>query len=122
MADSSRHFFRSYQRLRTRAQFQCVQTHGKTFYSRYFTVMFHSDSAVTMSRLGIITSRRYGQASERSRIRRLIRETFRVHQHEFLSTQDILVIPKPNAKNLKYDILRNDLLKLWEKANFLKIR
>ncbi|MEZ5405195.1 MAG: ribonuclease P protein component [Verrucomicrobiia bacterium] len=123
MADfSSRCLFRSDQRIRARAEFQRVQTKGKVFYSRYFTVIIYANPEVALSRLGIITSRRYGQATDRSRIRRFIRETFRVHQHELLSTQDILVIPKPNAKNLKYDILRNDLLKLWEKADFLKIR
>lgn len=122
MLADSRFLFRPYQRLRTRAEFRSIQAHGQIFYSRYFTVIAHANPESNLSRLGIITSRRFGGATHRARIRRLIRETFRLHQHDFLSTQDILVIPKPNAKNLKHEILREDLLKLWTKANLLKIR
>lgn len=120
MATSSRYLLTPQQRLRTRVEFQRVQAQGNPFYSRYFTVLFYVEPGAFFSRLGILTSRRYGKASERSRIRRLIRETFRLYQHAFNWPCDIIVIPKSNAQKLKNDLLRDDLTNIWKKADFLK--
>ena len=54
------------------------------------------------SRLGITVSRRVGNAVERNRVKRRVREFFRLNRERLQPTQDILVIARVGAKALGY--------------------
>jgi ribonuclease P protein component len=45
-------------------------------------------------RLGLTVSRKIGESVRRNRIKRLVREFFRLHQHDFVLRADIVVVPK----------------------------
>jgi ribonuclease P protein component len=47
-------------------------------------------------RLGLTVSRKVGRAVLRNRVRRVLREFFRLHQAEFDWSFDIVVVPKRN--------------------------
>jgi ribonuclease P protein component len=49
------------------------------------------------SRLGITASRKVGNAVVRNRIKRLVRDFFRRHQHLIQPAQDVLVIARNGA-------------------------
>lgn len=53
-------------------------------------------------RLGLTVSRKAGPAVVRNRIKRVVRDYFRLHQHEITWPVDIVVVPKRslNAKQL----------------------
>jgi ribonuclease P protein component len=46
------------------------------------------------SRVGVVTAKAIGGATIRSRARRLLRETFRLHQHEFLFPVDLVLVAR----------------------------
>src|SRR5688572_21361736 len=46
------------------------------------------------SRLGVVTSRKIGGAVVRSRARRLLREVFRQHQHDFARPLEIVLVAR----------------------------
>ena len=48
-------------------------------------------------RLGISISRRVGTAPRRNRIKRMLRETFRLMQHDFPRGYDVVIVPRPHA-------------------------
>ena len=61
------------------------------------------------SRIGITASRHVGGAVVRNRVKRLVREFFRRHQHRILPPQDVLVIARPAAAQAAYSDVQREL-------------
>lgn len=68
-------------------------------------------------RLGLtIAKKRVKKAVARNRIKRLIRESFRLHQHQ-ITNIDIIVMAKNGTDQLSNEELLKQLGKLWKKIN-----
>lgn len=81
-------------RLRRRAEFQRVFDSGRRAHGRYLSIVA-APNQTGMSRLGIVASKKLGNAVRRNRAKRLIREIFR--RSIALSSGlgvDIVVIPR----------------------------
>ena len=72
------------------------------------------------SRLGVITSRKVGGAVVRNRARRLLREAFRVHQHELAQPMDLVLVARPSIAGKRFDQVEQDFLTTLRKARLLK--
>ena len=48
------------------------------------------------TRLGISMSRRVGSAARRNRIKRLLREAYRLNRHSWPSGLDLVIVPRPH--------------------------
>jgi len=55
-------------------------------------------------RLGLTVSRKVGRAARRNRIRRVLREFFRLHQEDIDRPLDIVVVPKRNLDPKTVDL------------------
>jgi ribonuclease P protein component len=79
-------------KLRRRSEFQHVFDNGRRTHGRLFTLIA-APSPMTVTRLGIVASRKLGGAVVRNRAKRLIREVFRTSIAGG-PPQDLVVIPK----------------------------
>jgi ribonuclease P protein component len=67
-------------------------------------------------RLGLVTGRKIGGAVERNRVKRRLREIFRLNKDRFIPSLDMVCIPKPGICALDYETLRNTVLGLLKNA------
>ncbi|MBA4147812.1 MAG: ribonuclease P protein component [Verrucomicrobia bacterium] len=77
-------------------------------------------SSDSPSRVGLITSRKIGGAVARARARRLLRETFRLHQHDFERPIDLVLIARNSIVGKKLAGVEVDFLEAMRRARLLK--
>ncbi|MCC5792810.1 MAG: ribonuclease P protein component [Legionellaceae bacterium] len=94
--------------------FDYVFAQASNIYSPSFVVLYRQGQA-DRARLGlVIAKRKVRKACQRNRIKRIIRESFRL-QH--LPSCDIIVLPKHHTDSLDNQTLFNNLDKVWSKLN-----
>lgn len=71
-------------------------------------------------KVGVVTSRKIGGAVERSRARRLLRESFRRHQHEFLQPVELVLVARNSIAGKNYAGVERDFLAALNRAGLLK--
>ena len=64
------------------------------------------------NRLGVSVSKKVGNSVIRHRIKRLIKESYRLHEKMFNSGLDIVVLARQGAKGIKYRDIESALLHL----------
>jgi ribonuclease P protein component len=85
-------------RLRSRSEFDLVQQHGRRVAARYLTLLGRPNT-LPHDRIGIIASRRLGNAVARTRAKRRVRELFRRQEpdaarHLGRRPMDLVAIPR----------------------------
>jgi ribonuclease P protein component len=102
------------QRLRRPAQFQNAYGRGRKFGNEFFSAAVLANN-LGVPRLGLsIAARTVGNAVRRNRLRRLIRESFRLQQHD-LPIVDIVIGARSLARDATLTDMRAGLERLWKK-------
>jgi ribonuclease P protein component len=74
----------------------------------------------TGPRLGVVTSKRIGNAVVRSRARRLLREAFRVHQHELDPSADLVLVARQSIAGKGFNAVSRDFMAALKQARLLR--
>ncbi len=80
-----------YLRVKKQADFQRIFNKGKRVFSPSLTVLYRPSDRL---RMGISVGKRHGKSVQRNRIKRLLREAFRLHCDELQGTYSFILIPK----------------------------
>lgn len=96
-------------RLRRRPEFLRVQNEGRKFVTEHFLI-FARANGLPHPRIGITASRKVGKAHARNRVKRLVREVFRVHKACFPPGLDVVVIVRSHAAEVRHAQVERELL------------
>ena len=101
-------------RLLTPGQFQAVFKNATRFSSKHFTVLI-TPTTKQEKRLGLaIAKKRVKLAVQRNRMKRLVRESFRLKRNE-LPEIDIVVMVKSGIDELDNKQITAQIEKIWQK-------
>jgi ribonuclease P protein component len=107
--------FGSELRLRSKLQFDAIYAGGRRIDDRFFGLRV-KPNGLAHPRIGLaVAVKTAGNGVARNRIRRLIREAFRLAQHD-LPAVDIVVAAKISTREAPATTLRASLATLWQRV------
>lgn len=104
-------------RLLRRPEFTACYEAGRRFFSRHFIVFALSHAPDRAEwRVGFAVSKKIGPAVRRNRVKRVLREFFRLHQALLPPGTDIVVVPKRQLRpeRVTFAFVQRDLLPVVE--------
>ena len=111
-------FSRSF-RLQRTSEFKLVRAFGKTWIGTHLIMVVLYRETDFPSKIGIVTTKRLGKAVVRNRIRRRIREIFRLNQHQLREGHWVVTIARTSSAFASYQELERDWLRLAKRASIL---
>jgi ribonuclease P protein component len=106
--------YRKSERITNRSDFRAIYDKGVWSSSQHFTRVICNNKK-GIKRLGITVTKKTGNAVKRNRIKRLIREFFRLNKALFPAGQDVVVMAKRNMPPLTYQDACRELTELFSR-------
>ena len=99
--------------------FQKVYKNSKSYANKYL-VMYILENGLGRNRLGISVSKKVGNSIVRHRLKRLVKESYRLNESVFEEGLDIVVVVRTTAKDRTYKEIESALLHLGKIHKILK--
>jgi len=99
-------------RIKKRRDFLAARRRGRRSHTKHFLVDVHRSPA-RRRRLGVTVSRKVGNAVQRNRVKRWLREVYRQHQEIFPNQRDIVITAKRGFQDFSYTTIRDELIALF---------
>ena len=101
--------------IRKNEDFRTCYKFGKSYANKYLVVYIRKNGT-DQNRIGISVSKKVGNSVVRHRIKRLVHESYRLHEKEFDSGSDIAVVGRRSADGASYYEIERALLFLLRNA------
>ncbi len=89
-------------------------------YANGYLVLYAKRNRLGQNRVGITTGKKLGHAVVRNRVRRRLREVYRLNEEKFQPGWDIVVVARSKAISAKFSDLTAGYLSLARKAGILQ--
>ena len=116
---SSDQSFSKAKRLTEPAEFKAVKFQGKAYRGALLVLGVRVDKEEKAFRAGFVTSKRIGGAVVRNRVRRRLRDIVRTGQSRLHPGFWLVVVARPAAARASYAELKDEWLRLAERASIL---
>jgi ribonuclease P protein component len=96
------------ERLRKARDFLRIKREGRKLSSANFLILYRKNH-LAHSRLGVAVKKELAISVKRNRMKRLLREFFRLNKAKIMPGLDILILPKKDISHLKYQEVEREL-------------
>jgi len=96
--------------LKENYEFRRLYRRGDSSGNRYL-VMYCRKNKLGLNRIGLTVSVKLGGAVQRNRVKRLMREAYRLHEDEFASGVDLVLVARNRAVGASYHEIEKSLLR-----------
>ncbi len=83
-------------------------------------VVYCRKNRLGCNRLGLTVSKKIGKAVVRNRIRRRLREIFRLNNGKLCQGYDLILVARTRALSADYHRLETDVISCWERLQLIK--
>lgn len=98
-------------RLRTRGQYKRALQNAYKFNGRWIIAQL-SLTNHPLPRIGITVTKRFGKAHLRNRFKRIVKEAFRLSQHSFTYSFDLIIRPRTEALKASMNDIQQELFSI----------
>ena len=105
--------------IKLNSDFRRIYARGKSAVSPC-AVVYCRKNRLGCNRLGLTVSKKIGKAVVRNRIRRRLREIFRLNNGSFRQGYDVIIVARMRAVSANYRKLETDVLSCCERLQLLK--
>ncbi|MDR2591139.1 MAG: ribonuclease P protein component, partial [Oscillospiraceae bacterium] len=99
--------------LKRNHEFKRLYSKGKSAASKYAVVYcnknYRTVDNLSKNRLGVTVSTKLGGAVQRNRIRRRLKEIYRINEHLFVSGYDIVIVARTGSKEAVWNDLQSSV-------------
>ena len=103
-------------RLKQQGEFARARAQGRRLICGCLIANVLLRPGLPAARLGVVTGKSVGNAVARNRARRLMRESFRLHQHELAGPVDLVLVARPSIAGKKLAEVERDFLRVLRQA------
>lgn len=104
--------------LRKNKNFQAVYRSGKSYANRQL-VLYVLPGKTTERRVGFAAGKRLGKAVVRNRVKRLLRETYRLNQHRLANGYDLILVGRQSIVDQRLSTVVAAFLQVCDRAGLL---
>jgi len=101
--------------LKKNIDFKRVFTKGKWLRGKYVVVYFLRNK-LALNNLGVAVSKKTGCSVERNRIKRLMRECYRLNESIIETGYNIVILWKSNQKDVTFMEIEKDIIDIFHKS------
>ncbi len=111
--------FPIYERLKKKEDFKRVIREGSVY--TFSPILVYIRKGSNIRKIGVIVNKKVGPAVVRNRLKRLVREVYRLNRPYLLNDVEMVVMIKPSDKVIKnFWEMEKILKKIWQDAKVLK--
>ncbi len=104
------------ERLRKKKEFQRVFDEGRIFNNEQIKVYALLNNS-SISRLGLVVGKKFGNAVKRNRFKRIFREAYRLNKNLLENGVDLIIIPRSGLTDLSLKLIEDKFINLLTQIN-----
>lgn len=114
-------FMKRFHSLKKSSEFSEVYNSRNSYANKYLVMyILEKNDQDGKSKIGISVSKKVGNSVVRHRLTRLVRESYRLHECEFNSSLNMVVVIRKEAKDTTFHEIEHAFLHLCKKHHILK--
>lgn len=106
--------------LKLNKDFRRLYARGKSYAGGYI-VIYTSKNRINKNRLGLTVSKSIGKAVKRNRLKRLMRESYRLNENKLLTGFDIIIVARGRALNKTLAQIEKDVMHAMKKLDLIRV-